>query len=230
MIPGNIWALVPARAGSKRLPQKNIRSFNGKPLIEWTFEAAKNSKYISKTFLSSDSEEIADIARKNKIEVPFLREDHLASDLATMTDVITDFWNRCDPTNEVDTLVLLQPTSPLRTSADIDQAIELYFSKNALSVTSVCEAHPGPDWMNTLPEDLSMENFIKPELQDRRSQDLGKFYQLNGAIYIFDRKNFFNEKKVIASSRSYAFIMDKYHSVDIDTNLDFKIAECIMKG
>lgn len=225
----NYLAIIPARKGSKRLPNKNILSLAGKPLIVWTIEAALAATKITKVIVSTDSEEIAEIAQKAGAEVPFIRPDYLSNDTATSVDVIIHSLNFYkSQKTEINNFVLLQPTSPLRTSADIDAAINLHIKRKANSVTSVCEMEHSPLWSNTLPDNHSMEYFLKPEIVGKRSQDLDKYYRLNGAIYICNVRTFLKEKTFISKNKSFAYIMKKEHAVDIDDDLDFEFANYLL--
>lgn len=141
-----ILALIPARGGSKRLSKKNIRPLSGEPLIARTIEQAKNSKYIDRIIVSTDDEEIAGISKKYGAEVPFLRPRELAADNSKSVDVILHAVERLKNNDSCiyDLIILLQPTSPLRASEDIDKALELLFTKEAEAVVSVCkDGHEG---------------------------------------------------------------------------------------
>lgn len=224
----NILAIIPARGGSKRLPGKNMLPLAGKPLIAWTIEAAKKSKYIKTVCVSTDCEELKEIALKWGAEVPFIRPTELATDTANSVDVALHALEWYEKKKvSYDTVILLQPTSPLRDFGDINKAIEMFIRKNANSVTSVCETDHSPLWANTLPNDLSMDGFIRDEVKNVRSQDLPKYYRLNGGIYIIRTVKLKEDKAFIATTDSFAFIMGKIHSIDIDTKLDFMIAESI---
>jgi len=220
-----ILAVITARAGSKRLPNKNILDLAGKPLIVWTIDEAKKSKYIDRLIVNTDSQQIAEISKQYGAEVPFMRPQELANDNADSISVLKhtiDFFNQ-----EFDYILLLQPTSPLRNVEDIDNAIELLNEKTK-AVISVCETQHSPLWSNTLPNDLSMENFIRPEIKNLRSQDLPKYYRLNGAVYIAEIKYFMGNNGFIGN-KTKAFIMSQQNSVDIDTELDFKLCEILIK-
>ncbi len=217
-------AIIPARGGSKRLPRKNVLELNGKPLIAYSIEAGLNSKYIDKVIVSSDDEEILNISKNYKVD-NIKRPDDLANDTSTTFDAIK---HTIDNSKKYDYIVLLQPTSPLRTSIHIDEAIEFLNVKKADAVISVCETDHSPLWSNTLDESLSMINFLKEEVQNKRSQDLPKYYRLNGAIYICKTANLIKEKSFILKDNIFAYIMDRKSSIDIDEELDFKIAESII--
>lgn len=226
MINGKkILAIIPAREGSKRLPNKNILNLAGKPLIAWSIEAAKASKYIDTVIVSTDSEKIATISKSYHAEVPFLRPGELATDEASSIDVILHAIQTLK--EPFDYILLLQPTSPLRTTQDIDAACEL-MNENTQAVVSVCETEHSPLWSNILPDNLSMKDFIRPEIKNKRSQDLPKYYRLNGAIYIAEI-NYLSENKGFFGTGTKAYIMPAERSTDIDTELDFKYSELLLK-
>jgi len=217
-------AIIPARGGSKRLPNKNILNLAGKPLIAWSIEAAKKSKYIDEVVVSSDSEKILDIAKEYNIKA-LKRAKYLATELASSIDVLKDVLGNF---KNYDYLVLLQPTSPLRDETHIDKAIELLKKKNADAVISVCQMEHSPLWANTLDESLSMENFLKDEVKNKRSQDLPRYFRLNGAIYICKIDKFLEENSLMLKNNIYAYIMDRKSSIDIDEEIDFKLAEVML--
>ena len=218
-------AVIPARGGSKRLPRKNLLDLAGKPLIAWTIEAAKNSKYIDHFIVSTDDQEISDVSKKHGAEV-LTRPAELANDIASSVDVVLHAI--AAQSQSYDYVILLQPTSPLRTAEHIDEAIELLFEKNANAVISVCETDHSPLWANTLPEDGNMGSFIREEVQGKRSQDLPNFYKLNGAIYLINSASLKQSKSFIQATNSYAYIMSKKDSVDIDTDLDFEFVSLLI--
>ncbi len=219
-------AIIPARSGSKRLPNKNILPLAGKPMLLWTIENAVKSKYLDELVLSTDSDEIINIVKDYNIKV-IKRPLELASDTAKMVDVVKHVIENKD--KKYDFIVLLQPTSPLRKEYHIDEAIERIIKLNADAIISVCEVDYSPLWCNTLPDDLSMENFVSDNIKDKRSQDLPKFYRLNGAIYICKTDKFISENTFFLKKNIYAYIMDRLSSIDIDDEIDFKLAELILK-
>lgn len=222
-------AIIPARSGSKGLKDKNIKDLNGKPLIAYSIEAALESQCFETVMVSTDSEQYANIARAYGAEVPFLRSKTTASDTASSWDAVHEVLDEYQKIKrEFQTFCLLQPTSPLRTSQDIKNAYQLFVDRAAHAVVSVCEAEHSPLWCGQLPENLELANFIKPEALKRR-QDTGKFYRLNGAIYIVDVNKFMTEKSFYPCQKeSYAYIMSQEKSIDIDTELDFRIASMII--
>lgn len=224
-MPLNI-AIIPARGGSKRLPGKNIKPLAGKPLINWTTQAALGSGVFDMVIVSTDSQLIADAAMRDVgVTFPGLRPAELASDTATTNDVISHVVKWVEANYEqVNMVAILQPTSPLRTAQHIKDAVALYRAKEANAVVSVCELDHPIQYCNRLPADNSLVGFITPVV-NKRSQDLEPYYRVNGAIYLFDRKHV-GELSGIYCEGSYAYLMDKASSVDIDDEFDFKIAEC----
>lgn len=216
-----ILAVITARGGSKRLPDKNILNLAGKPLIAWTIEAGSRSKYIDKLIVSTDSEKIAEISKQYGAEVPFIRPDYLSNDTADSISVLKhaiEFYNK-----EFDYVMLLQPTSPLRTVEDIDGAIK-QLNDEFDAVVSVSEVEHSPLWSNTLPPNLSMKDFIREEVKGKRSQDLPTYYRLNGAIYV-SKISYLYENNGFMGAKTKAYIMSKEKSIDIDDEMDLKIAE-----
>ncbi|MGM9571749.1 MAG: cytidylyltransferase domain-containing protein [bacterium] len=217
-----VLAVIPARGGSKRLPGKNIKLLKDKPLIAWTIEEAENSKYIDRVIVSTDDKEIADISRLFKADVPFLRPAALAQDTTSTVDVLVDLLSKVE---KYDYLCLLQPTSPLRTSDDIDGALAYFEEKKADSVISVCVAEHSPLWSNVLPPDNSLSNFIDDKIKNKRSQDLPVYYRLNGAVYIIKTEKLLQERELLLSENCYAYVMPNERSVDIDTAMDFYLCQ-----
>jgi CMP-N,N'-diacetyllegionaminic acid synthase len=213
-------AVIPARGGSKRLPRKNILELAGKPLIAWSIEAAKKSKYINEVLVTSDDKEILEISRHYGANV-IIRPAELSSDTATSFDAIKHAIENSD---NYDYIILLQPTSPLRTAQHIDDAILLLSQKTADAIISVGDVGHSPLWMNLLPEGDSMENFINKVNSTKRSQDLDAYYQLNGAIYICCVDKLLDQKTFFIKENIFAYKMDQKSSVDIDEELDFKWA------
>ena len=221
-----ILAIITARGGSKRLPNKNILNLNGKPLISWTINEAKKSKYIDKLIVSTDDLKIAKISKEYGVEIPFLRPTKLASDTSNSLDVIKhsiEFFN-----NQFDYVLLLQPTSPLRTVIDIDKAIEK-LNTDTKAIVSVCETEHSPLWSNILPTNLNMKEFLNDEGKNKRSQDLPVYYRINGAIYISEIDYLYKNNSFLGN-QTKAFIMNKEDSIDIDTNIDFLLAELLLKN
>lgn len=224
-----ILGIIPARGGSKGLPRKNVLPLLGEPLIVWTIEQTLLSKYLDRIIVSTDDEEIADISRKNGAEVPFVRPKELATDVAKGINVVLhaiDFFEK--NRDSFDLIMILQPTSPLRISEDIDSAIELLFLKEAKCVVSVCEMEHPPLWANTLSADGCMKDFLRPEIINKNRQELPVYYRINGAIYL-SYCNYLKTKRSFFGRETYAYIMPRERSIDIDSNFDFKFAEFLLQ-
>jgi len=218
-------AIIPARGGSKRVPRKNVLELCGKPLIAYSIEAGIESKFIDKVLVSSDDNEILEISEKfgaNTIKRP----KELSSDTATTFDTVK---HTIDNFEKYDYVVLLQPTSPLRTEKHIDKAIELLEEKNADAVISICDVDHSPLWLNTLPEDKNMNNFLRDDVLNKRSQDLERYYRLNGAIYICKTEKLLVNKSFFLKENIFGYIMDRKSSIDIDEEIDFIIAKSLME-
>ena len=231
MIKGErLLAVIPARGGSKRLPNKNILDFCGKPLIAWTIESGLKSKYIDRIIVSTDSKEIADISKDFGADVPFIRPKEIATDTTSTVDVVNHAINTLNKDGDnYKYLVILQPTSPLRTHKDIDKSVQLLINKNARGIIGVTELDHPIEWSNTLGPDMSMKNFINKNSIGKRSQDLQTRYRINGSIYLFDiEKTPICEESLVNSN--YAYIMDRELSIDIDDRMDFIQSEALMKN
>jgi CMP-N-acetylneuraminic acid synthetase len=218
-------AIIPARGGSKRLPRKNVLDLKGKPLIAYSIEAALNSKYIDKVVVSSDDSEILEVSKKIGSEV-LKRPDFLATDVSSTFDTIQ---HAIENYSSYDYIILLQPTSPLRTTKHIDEAIELLQCKNADAIISVTQMEHSPLWSNTLDKNGSMIGFISDEIKNKRSQDLETYYRLNGAIYICQKDRLLSEKCFFIKDNIFSYKMDNENSIDIDEEIDFKLAKLYME-
>jgi CMP-N,N'-diacetyllegionaminic acid synthase len=221
-------AIIPARGGSKRLPKKNIKLFCGKPLITWSIDAAIESNIFDEIVVSSDNDEILEIANCKDVLLR-KRPSELSTDIATTQDVVADAitWMKASGV-EVSTFTILQPTSPLRRANHIIEAFQLFSERlNVDVVVSVSECPQPLEFINELKADLSMENFVNKR-EIKRSQELTKAYRLNGSIIIANvlLNNAFSK---FYSERSIAYVMDDIDGVDIDTLDEFRMAECIMK-
>jgi CMP-N,N'-diacetyllegionaminic acid synthase len=210
-----VLGLITARGGSKGVPKKNIRMVGGKPLIAWTIDAGKASIYLDRLILSSDDDEIIGIARHNGCEVPFKRDPKLSMDETPSIDVVLDALDRCPG---FDWVVLLQPTSPLRTGEDIDSAIEKCMASNAPACVSVCEAAQSPYWMFHL-TNSRLAPVVDVPLVERR-QDLPKAYALNGAVYVASA-SWLAQQRTFVTPSTVAYEMPRERSVDVDTETDF---------
>lgn len=224
---GNL-AIIPARSGSKGVKDKNIREFCGKPLIAHSIEAALESGCFDEVMVSTDAERYAEIARKYGASVPFLRSERTATDTASTWDTVEEVLEEYKKLGkQFDSFCILQPTSPLRTADDIRNAYSIFNERAEFAVVSVCEAEHSPLWCGHLPENREFVNFIEPDNMKQR-QAGGKFYRLNGAVYIVDTKRFY-EDRFLYQKGSFAYVMPQNRSVDIDTELDFKLGELIYR-
>ena len=220
-------AVIPARSGSKGLKDKNIKEMAGKPLMAYTIEAALLSGVFDEVMVSTDSEKYAEIARKYGASVPFLRSEETSGDKASTWDTVREVLSNYSNLGvEFDVVAVLQPTSPLRTADDIRGGVELFDKNNATAVIGVCELEHSINICNVLGENNSMDGFFDSNVSGRR-QDAGKYYRINGALYI-QKVSDLMAKKNIYGEGSYAYIMDKRASVDVDDEMDFKMAESLM--
>lgn len=215
----SVLAIITARGGSKGLPRKNVLMAGGRPLIAWTISAARESSAIDRVVLSSDDDEIMEAAKMWGCEVPFRRPPELASDTATSMDVVL---HALDQLPGYDFVVLLQPTSPLRTSADIDAAFKQILSSGAPSCVSVCEAEQSPYWMYRLKENGQLTKLIPESIGVTRRQDLPLVYTLNGAIYIA-QIDWLRKTKSFIGDGCIAYQMPRERSIDIDNAEDFEV-------
>ena len=224
-----VYGLITARGGSKGIPHKNIYPLNGKPLIAYTIEAALKSKYVDRLIVSTDDKKIAEVSKNFNAEVPFIRPDSLSGDLASSASVIehaiTYFANE---NKSPDLIILLQPTSPLRETYDIDDALETFIKSDAESLISVCKTEQSPYWFKKFNNEGFISDFIPQPSTYIRRQDTPDLYILNGAIYILNTKSFLSSK-IILGDKSLPYIMPKERSVDIDTMLDIDFAEFLLK-
>lgn len=226
-----ILAVITARGGSKGIPQKNIKVLLGKPLIAYSIQTALQSKTLTKIIVSTDDETIAHVSKQYGADVPFLRPKYLASDTATSLSVLQHAVSYLEEKEDfsADIIVCLQPTSPLRSVEDIDQAVTLCLSSGADSVVSLCQVEHHPYWMKKL---VAGSVYPLMEIDDEeypRRQDLPPVYQLNGAIYVTRRKVLLEEESLLGK-HTLPYIMPQERSIDIDTPIDFKIAEIILSG
>ena len=226
-----IIAIIPARGGSKGLPGKNIRDLAGKPLIAWTIETALNSKACSRLIVSTDSQDIKKIAQDWGAEVPFIRPKPLASDTATSISVVNHAikYLQNDGIKETDYMLLLQPTSPLRTGVDIQNAIDLGKSKQAVAVISVTESNYHPCKTHLITQQGVLQKFFKNSSDNERRQDLPLTYAENGAIYLNRISSLLEEQMFIPENKTHPYIMPPERSIDIDTPWDLYVADLILK-
>lgn len=224
MIAGRkVLAVIPARGGSKGLPRKNIIELGGKPLIAWTVEAAKSSSLIDRVVLSSEDREIIETASALGCEIPFVRDASLATDEATGTAVLLDAIERLPG---FDYVVLLQPTSPLRTAADIDDCIRRCATTGAPVCVTITPLSKPAEWLLSLNDDGTISSLIDRELPDRR-QDATSVYALNGAVFVALIEALLSSGTLYGSG-TIAHVMPADRSVDIDTPADLAVARALI--
>ena len=223
-----ILGLIPARGGSKGIPDKNIKSLDGRPLISYTIEAAKNSQYVDAVVITTDSQKIADVAIQYGAEVPFLRPGKLASDKAKSIDAVVHAIETLKSMGRsYDVLVFLQPTSPLRNAEDIDRAIEQYFNMGNKALVSVSPVNDHPLLIRSIDQKGELDKLMNVSSTCRR-QDMPVYYRVNGAIYIYNVTEITSDTSL--NDAMVPYIMDISHSVDIDDLCDFYIAEFILQN
>ncbi len=219
-------AVVPARSGSKRIPEKNTRLLAGKPLVVWTIEAARTCPRLENVIVSTDSSSIAEVARAAGADVPFMRPAALATDTAATVDVIRHASSFIEAQGRLVTAVVtLQPTSPLRTGADIEAALELFSSDPTRAVVSVSPApSPVEFMMRIVGDELVPVGGAWPQM---RTQDARPAYVLNGAIFITPRELL--DRGSLVGPRPRPYVMPRERSIDIDDELDWRIAEELLR-
>ena len=215
--------MIPARGGSKGIFRKNIKDLCGKPLIAWTIEAAKEASSIERVIVSTEDDEIASIAMEFGAEVPFIRPREFALD---ETPGIEPVLHAISELPEYDEVLVLQPTSPLRTAEDIDGIVSYAHEQNASCVVSVCETQKHPQWMYKLDESKRMVPLINEPFVALR-QDLPPVYIFNGALY-WARCGWLRETLSFLKAETYAYVMPVERSIDIDSDLDWKLVELLI--
>ena len=222
----NIISIIPARGGSKGIPRKNIKLLNGKPLISYSIDASNSCSLIDDTYVSTEDAEISEISKGNNAEV-IERPDELAGDDSSSIDVILHVLDYLENRGELpDLFVLLQPTSPLRTSEDIEASINLFLESDCDSLVSVCELDHRALLNFSLEDGFLVQNNNESLFNSRR-QDIPTHFSLNGAIYI-TTPEFIRKNKSFYSDKTIPHVMSKEKSIDIDTSFDFKLAEFLL--
>ena len=214
----NVLAIIPARGGSKGVPNKNIIEVSGNPLISWTIDAAKKAKCITRLILSSDDSNIIKIASDFGCDTPFIRPDELARDNSSSTDVVLHALKQI-PNFEY--VMLLQPTSPLRTSQHIDEAFDLLLSSNADSCVSIAPLSKSINWMYYQNDNKKISPVVSVDQRETRRQDIQMPFVLNGAIYIMKTSNFI-ENKSFLTKNMVGYEMSTENSLDIDSYEDLE--------
>lgn len=220
-----LLALIPARGSSKGIPRKNIKPLAGKPLIAWTIESARRAQAVDRIVVSTENEEIAIVARELGADVPFMRPAELALD---DTPSIMPLLHAIERLPEYDWVMLLQPTSPLRTTEDIDGILQFCLEREVPSAVSVCKVNKHPYWMYYRDE----LDRLKPLIPDipciTRRQDLPPAYVLNGALYLA-RRDWLLEHGNFIGRDTLGYVMPPERSADLDTQLDWKWIEFFME-
>lgn len=224
-----ILALILARGGSKGIPKKNIKILKGKPLLAYTIEEAKNSKYIDRIILSTDDKYIANTGKKYGAEVPFIRPEKLATDEATSEDTMIHAikWLQDNDNYNPKYTMLLQPTSPLRIKKDIDKSIELIINKGADSLVGLVKSDKHPYWMMEI-KNGEVVPFDERKTEYNRRQELPPIYIINGAMYIVRTELLLKEKN-LQPGYTVPYIMPKKRSVDIDDMMDWRFVEMLIE-
>lgn len=221
----SVLAIIPARGDSKGIPRKNIKVLKGKPLIGWTINAAKKSSCIDHIIVSTEDDEIASVAHELGADVPFMRPADLA---ANDTPGIAPVLHAISQLPVYEWVLLLQPTSPLRSAEDIDGIWQFCQERGAPSAVSVCEVGKHPYWMYRYNTDQSLDPFIKGRPEVARRQDLPPAYVLNGALYLA-KADWLLEQKGFVGPETLGYIMPAERSVDVDTMQDWRWVEFLIE-
>jgi len=222
----NVLGLIPARGGSKRVLRKNIRNFLGKPLLAYTIETALKAKKLDRLIVSTEDEEIAEIALKYGAEVPFLRPKELALDQTPDFPVLehTIKWLFENEDWKADIIVFLRPTCIFRSDEEIDILVKKTIVSDYDSVRAVSEAVYSPYWMKKIEGDLVVP-FVETEFEYKRHQDLPPVYQCNGTVDVIRAETILKKRKLYGDRIGFLKSINKFASIDIDTEVDFFIAE-----
>jgi N-acylneuraminate cytidylyltransferase len=222
----NIIGLILARAGSKRVPQKNTKILQDKPLISWTIDTALAAPSINELFLSTDCEESALIAKNSGIHVPWMRPAHLATDTAKSVDVILHALNWFEQEKKkIDGLLILQPTSPFITIDSIEKGIDLFKKSNKQTVIGVSPAPAFPEWLFYVNNNNHLEPCLPQDNINQRSQDLKPSYYINGSFYLIEPELLKKEKSFFTKQMIPLMIPALNEALDIDSQEDWDLAE-----
>jgi CMP-N-acetylneuraminic acid synthetase len=225
-----VLGLITARGGSKGVERKNVRDVGGRPLLAWTAEAALGSRKLGRTILSTDDDEIAGVGRSCGIEAPFRRPAELSGDASAHIDVVLHAlaWLEENQDYRPDYVMLLQPTSPLRTSEDIDDAIELAVRRRAEAVVSVVETHAHPYLTRRIDSEGRLVEFLACPIAYARRQDLPEAYAINGAIY-FNQPASLRADRTFTPASALAYVMPPERSLQIDTPWDLELVDLVLR-
>lgn len=232
-VTSGVLVVIPARAGSKRLPRKNIKELGGIPLLAYRIRSALHSTCVSRVIVSTDDDDIARLSEKFGAEVLFKRPAELASDVARSSEVLTHSLNWIEEHEHqtYEAVLLAEPTTPFVRVEHIDQAYVTLRKKKASLILGVTEAHFPSVFMGPLTKDGCASRIISKfqSLKDRRTQAVDKEYAINGGIYLLDWGCFKNTGEIYAEpDRAYTTVMDTFHSVNIDSEVDFRIAQAFI--
>ncbi|RED44290.1 cytidylyltransferase domain-containing protein [Aestuariispira insulae] len=226
-----VLVVITARGGSKGLPGKNIKPLMGKPLIAYTIEAARDSHYVDRIIVSSDSQDIVDTAVAYGAEAPFIRPESLAGDLSKQEDAILHAmdWVEAEE-GAYDYVMVLVPTTPLRDAAEVDACLEaLVENDDAKAIFTVRECDHHPWQANALPESQSMRDFIDPAIRTKNRQELPQFFQLSGSVCLSEWEHFRKEQSFL-TDKTFAYLTDARNGLDIDNLKDFLLAEVYLNN
>jgi len=227
-----VLGVIPARAGSKGIPNKNIMDVGGQPLIKYTIEAALGSTMITDCIVSTDSDEIASLAESLGLSAPFIRPNNLSNDKALSLPVIQHAVSFMEKKHGIhyDAVIMLQPTTPLRTSGDIDKSLSILISEKLDSVISVVEVEGNHPLRMKRIVNNRLVNYVDQGHEDMRPrQELPKVYIRNGAIYATLRDVLIDEDSFVGEN-SYPYVMNKEQSINIDTISDLYLTQIYIKG
>ena len=227
----NVVALVTARGNSKSIPGKNLATVAGKPLIAWTIEAARRAAGVGRVVVSTDDDRIASVARQWHAETPFRRPAELAEDDSPHIDVMLHAvrWLEEHEGCKPDYMLLLQPTSPLRTTEDVEAVIRIASETDVDGVVSVCPVHDHPYLTKRITDDGLLANLVDSGIAYLRRQDLPPAYCLNGALYLMKREALL-EQKTFNPARMAPYVMPRERSLDIDDPWDLHVIDRMLSG
>ncbi len=225
-----IAVVVAARSGSKRLPGKNTKLFDGKPLIAYAIEAAMKSKYADRVIFSTDSQDIAAVAKSYDIAVPFIRPPELAGDRSTITSVLKHAVSFLEASESLspDIVVLVQPTNPFVISEDIDRVIEKLVEAGTNSCVTICEISERPEWMYK-DDGVKIMPVLPCNYREARVQDLPKYWRISCSVYANKKEVLTVHNKILDFDSLAGAIVPRERFADIDEPLDFIIAEAMIK-
>lgn len=229
-----VLAVIPARAGSKGLPGKNIKDLLGKPLIAWTIEAALGSKYIDEIIVSTDGAEIAKISESFGANIPFLRPKEISEDTTTSIAVLEHALNfyKNSIGEEFDYVIMLEPTSPLRDAKDIDDAFDVLFNSpaEASAIVGICKTESqNPAFLVHLVKDNLIEGYANKDMKVLRRQDIEPVYFFEGSLYISKVRTLL-DKKTFYHSATIGYEFPKWKSLEIDDGDDFIMVEALLRS